>query len=251
MASDILIRQRRELVSDDLQYDQNIFDEALFELNKVVQLLSSKSINDFGLPMPANTTNSDLTNSAEYTRETSYDQSKLLQNIAQDEPRLNIDQKKVFTTLLSSIDNNEGKIFFLDAPGAVASSGIAATLLEGGRTAHSTFKLPLKIATDDNNSVCSVSKQSNTGKLIRDCSLIVWDEATMSNKTSVEALDRSKSKSMIKFDRETKICIEKYSEIGTESNIRTGTQKETGIGIIELQQNTNREHDLHRNCYVE
>ncbi|XP_059221065.1 uncharacterized protein LOC131995857 [Stomoxys calcitrans] len=213
MASDILIRQRRELVSDDLQYDQNIFDEALFELNKVVQLLTSKSINDFGLPMPANI-NSDLTNNAEYTRETSYDQSKLLQNIAQDEPRLNIDQKKVFTTLLSSIDNNEGKIFFLDAPGgtgktflinllltkvrstgkialAVASSGIAATLLEGGRTAHSTFKLPLKIATDDNKSICSISKQSNTGKLIRDCSLIVWDEATMSNKTSVEALDRT------------------------------------------------------------
>ncbi|XP_044741959.1 uncharacterized protein LOC123302929 [Chrysoperla carnea] len=70
MASDILIRRRRELNSDDVQYDQNIFDEALFELNKVVQLLSGKSIKDFGLPMPANTTNSDLTNSAEYTRET-------------------------------------------------------------------------------------------------------------------------------------------------------------------------------------
>ncbi|GBP07788.1 hypothetical protein EVAR_73194_1 [Eumeta japonica] len=191
MASDILIRQRRELVSDDLQYDQNIFDEALFELNKVVQLLSSKSINDFGLPMPANTTNSDLTNSAEYTRETSYDQSKLLQNIAQDEPRLNIDQKKVFTTLLSSIDNNEGKIFFLDAPGGTGKTFLINLLLTKVRSIGKiTFKLPLKIATDDNNSVCSVSKQSNTGKLIRDCSLIVWDEATMSNKTSVEALDR-------------------------------------------------------------
>ncbi|CAG4932716.1 unnamed protein product [Colias eurytheme] len=214
MASDILIQRWRELNSDDVQYDQNIFDEALLELNKVVQLLSGKSIKDFGLPMPANTTNSDLTNSAEYTRETSYDQTRLLQNIAQDEPRLNIDQKKVFAEILSTIDNNEGKLFFLDAPGgtgktflinlllkkvrsigkialAVASSGIAATLLEGGRTAHSTFKLPLKIATDDNNSVCSVSKQSNTGKLMRDCSLIVWDEASMSNKTSVEALDRT------------------------------------------------------------
>lgn len=96
MATDILIRRRRELNSDDIPYDQNIllFDAALFELNKVVQLLSGKSIKDFGLPMPANTTNSDLTNSAEYTRETSYDQTRLLQNIAQDEPRLNIDQKK-------------------------------------------------------------------------------------------------------------------------------------------------------------
>jgi len=36
MASDILIRQSQELVSDDVLYDQNIFDEALFELNKVV-----------------------------------------------------------------------------------------------------------------------------------------------------------------------------------------------------------------------
>ena len=70
MASDILIRRRRVLNSDDVQYDQNIFDEALFELNNVVQLLSGKSIKDFGLPMPANTTTSDLTNSAEYTRET-------------------------------------------------------------------------------------------------------------------------------------------------------------------------------------
>ncbi|CAD7001454.1 unnamed protein product [Ceratitis capitata] len=73
MASDILIRRRRELNSDDVQYDQNIFDEALLELNKVVQLS------------------------------------------AQDEPRLNIDQKKVFTALLSTIDNNEGKLFCLDA----------------------------------------------------------------------------------------------------------------------------------------
>ncbi|XP_004518938.1 uncharacterized protein LOC101448722 [Ceratitis capitata] len=144
---------------------------------------------------------------------TSYDQTRHLQNIGQDEPRLNIDQKKVFTALLSTIDNNEGKLFFLDGPEetgktflinlllkkvrfigkialAVASSGIAATLLEGGRTAHSAFNLPLKIPTDDNYSVCSVSKQSNTGKLMRDCSLIVWNEATMSNKT-VEALDRT------------------------------------------------------------
>ncbi|CAD7001450.1 unnamed protein product [Ceratitis capitata] len=115
MASDILIRRRRELNSDDVQYDQNIFDEALLELNKVVQL-SGKSIKDFGLPMPPNTTNSDLTNSAEYTRETLCDQTRLLQNIAQDEPRLNIDQK------MRSI----GKIAL-----AVALSGIAATLLEG------------------------------------------------------------------------------------------------------------------------
>jgi hypothetical protein len=64
--------------------------------------------------------------------------------------------------------NHQGRVFFLDVPGgtgktflinlllaqirssdkvalAVASSGIAATLLSGGRTAHSTFKFPLNV----------------------------------------------------------------------------------------------------------
>ena len=39
---------------------------------------------------------------------------------------------------------------------AVASSGIAATLLEVGQTAHSTFKRPLKICTDDVSSICNI-----------------------------------------------------------------------------------------------
>jgi len=39
---------------------------------------------------------------------------------------------------------------------AIASSGVAATLR--GRTAHSTFKLPLKYDSDDATSVCNVSK---------------------------------------------------------------------------------------------
>ena len=60
---------------------------------------------------------------------------------------------------------------------AVASSGIVATLLEGGRTAHSTFNLPLKICTDDVLSICNISKQSCTGELMKYCSLSIWDEA--------------------------------------------------------------------------
>jgi PIF1 helicase. len=63
---------------------------------------------------------------------------------------------------------------------AVASSAIAATLLEGGRTAYSTFKLLLKICTDDVSSICNISKQSNAGKLMKDCSLIIWEKASMS-----------------------------------------------------------------------
>ncbi|KAF1883265.1 hypothetical protein Lal_00030370 [Lupinus albus] len=57
-----------------------------------------------------------------------------------------------------------------------ATSGIAATLLPGGQTAHSRFKIPLN---PDSSSVCSISKQSDLAKLITQASTIVWDEAPM------------------------------------------------------------------------
>jgi PIF1 helicase. len=47
-------------------------------------------------------------------------------------------EKFIINVLLAKVRFDEKKITL-----AVASSDIAATLLEGGRTAHSTFKLPL------------------------------------------------------------------------------------------------------------
>jgi ATP-dependent DNA helicase PIF1 len=81
---------------------------------------------------------------------------------------LNDEQKKVFHEVLSSVENNLHHIFFLDGPGAtgktytydtiisyflklgfivlsVASSGIAATLLIGGKTGHYQFKIPYNV----------------------------------------------------------------------------------------------------------
>uniref|UniRef100_H3G658 ATP-dependent DNA helicase n=1 Tax=Phytophthora ramorum TaxID=164328 RepID=H3G658_PHYRM len=71
---------------------------------------------------------------------------------------------------------------------AVASSGIASLLLMGGRTAHSTFKIPLKI---DGESTCNINKRSQVTELMRKASLIVWDEAPMAHRHAFEAVDRT------------------------------------------------------------
>ena len=78
------------------------------------------------------------------------------------------DQQSVFTTFIQAVQNKQKGMFFLDAPGGcgktflietilstirserkiaidTASSGLAATLLTGGRTVHSTFKVSLDI----------------------------------------------------------------------------------------------------------
>ena len=108
-------------------------------------------------------------------------------------------------------DTHVNRLFFLNAPGgygktflieallstvrglgkialAVASSGIAAGLLEGGRTAHSRFKIPIPI---NESFVCNISLQSDIAKLIQKTSLIIWDEIMMSHEHQVDCVDHS------------------------------------------------------------
>ncbi|CAL0322783.1 unnamed protein product [Lupinus luteus] len=125
--------------------------------------------------------------------------------------KLNSDQSLAFNNIMNVIEQGHSKVFFVDGPGgtgktflyralisrlisiekivlATATSGIAATLLPGGQTAHSRFKIPLN---PDSSSVCSISKQSDLAKLITQSSAIVWDEAPMVNRYALEAVDRT------------------------------------------------------------
>ena len=71
-----------------------------------------------------------------------------------------------------------------------ASTGIAALLLPGGLTAHSTFKIPF----GDNlvqGSVCNVKAESERAEVLRRADLIIWDEIPMSDRLAPEALDNT------------------------------------------------------------
>ncbi|CAI9294365.1 unnamed protein product [Lactuca saligna] len=110
---------------------------------------------------------------------------------------------------MDAVSCNKPGCFFIDGPGgtgktflyrallakirseghvalATATSGIATSLLPGGRTAHSRFKIPLDAVE---GFVCKVSKQSSLAVLIRICKLIIWDEAPMAKKSAIESLD--------------------------------------------------------------
>ena len=129
------------------------------------------------------------------------------------EESLTSEQRTVVDKVTAAVDNNAGGFYFLDAPGgtgktftlnlilakvrsqgrialATASSGIAATLLEGGRTCHSTFKLPLNFQANE-APVCGIAKRSHQADLIRETRLIVIDECSMLHKRAFEAIDRS------------------------------------------------------------
>ncbi len=106
-----------------------------------------------------------------------YDKDILHSYIEQNLSRLNICQETAVITVFKAIAQGEGVIFFLDGQGGsgktfvysmllasvrrdrhvaigVASSSIVALLLEGGRTSHLIFKIPIAIGKD---SMCSIT----------------------------------------------------------------------------------------------
>lgn len=209
MCDDIL--RRRQRVNPEASYDNSIYNEGLQLLDEKVRDLTGRSIVEFGLPEPE--VNAAYQPVNEVQRELNYNQEHLAEILAERVGNLVEDQLTVYQTVTEKLANGEGGLIFLDAPGgtgktfllnlllakvrqggeialAVASSGIAATLLEGGKTAHSMFKLPLSSSTDD-NPVCNICKGTYKAELLRRCKLIVWDECTMSHKSMFEAVDRT------------------------------------------------------------
>ncbi|XP_060210795.1 uncharacterized protein LOC132637774 [Lycium barbarum] len=123
--------------------------------------------------------------------------------------KLNKKQLTAYDLIIKRVFSNKSGAFFVDGLGGIgktflyrallatvrsmgyialapATSGVAASILPGGRTAHSRFKIPINI---DENVTCNISKQSALASLIRDAKLILWDEASMANKRMVELFD--------------------------------------------------------------
>ncbi|XP_074337035.1 uncharacterized protein LOC141674212 [Apium graveolens] len=121
------------------------------------------------------------------------------------------EQRKVYDAILKSTESGVGGLFFvygsrgcgktflwrtlickLRSQGKivlpVTSSGIAATLMSGGRTAHSRFKIPIVL---DEFSTCNISHNSDIAQLIKQTNLIIWDEAPMQHRYAFKCLDRS------------------------------------------------------------
>ncbi|XP_019086304.1 PREDICTED: uncharacterized protein LOC109124934 [Camelina sativa] len=130
------------------------------------------------------------------------------------------EQKSVYLEIINAVNRNKGGMFFVHGFGGtgktflwsilgadirsrgdivlnVASSGIVALLMEGGRTAHSRFSIPIHV---DEYKTCLIDVNSHLAELIREARLIIWDEAPMMNKYCFETLDRS-LRDIMKCDR--------------------------------------------------
>lgn len=211
MSEDILNRSRRANLNIELELSEEMRNEALILIEEICMQISGNTLNNLGMNSPDREMHQAF--NRELERERDYDIETLSQTVRESVPKLNMQQKNVYETMMNAIRQKQGGMYFLDAPGgtgktflislllatvrsrsdiavAVASSGIAATLLEGGRTAHSAFKLPLNLQVIE-EPTCNISKNSAMAKVLQKSEIIIWDECTMSNKKALEALDRT------------------------------------------------------------
>ncbi|XP_053200752.1 uncharacterized protein LOC128385852 [Panonychus citri] len=153
-----------------------------------------KNLNDFGLP-PVESERVIYPQFTEPERRIAIINSERISSMANSEQRLIIDYIKSVVFDVHTCD----RIIFIDGAGGtgktfiynclidwmiglnetvipVAWTGMAATLLKGGRTSHSRFGLPLNFTE---TSVSKIAVQSKEADLLRKAKLFIWDEASM------------------------------------------------------------------------
>lgn len=183
-----------------------------YVLTEIDKLLNNAGYNlsHFHLPTPTTDNTFSLDNRL-LMDELAYDINVVSTEASEQLGRLNPNQRSIYDTILASVHNGTGQTFFIYGYGgigktflwnallnniraqgkialAVASSGIAALLLPGGRTSHSRFKIPLNI---QEHPVCAIKKNTHLAHLIQQTSLIIWDEAPVNHRHCFEALDRT------------------------------------------------------------
>lgn len=166
MIEDILHRERTSTNNTMLEISDEMTNEALILLENNCLRINNKTLAQVGMVSPNRSGNEE--NDQDFRRETGYSLNGLKTFLSINEPQLQAEQRVVYNIIMDAVMLENGGLFFLDAPGgtgktflitlllakirsqknialAVASSGIAATLLDGGKTAHAALKLPLNI----------------------------------------------------------------------------------------------------------
>ena len=220
LSEDYLYQLQNDSSFDPVLNDINdtSFDRALLDIESILTSHHGSSLRSYGqfqLPIP----------DPSYSAPNSLIQEQLrLNTIArqttylEDVTNFNSDQLEIYQAIMQCVERDGcnstefPRLFFVDGPGgkgktylfntllkavrsghdgfalAVASSGTAALLMAGGRTAHSMFKIPLETSS---TTMCGITPSSMQAQLLRKTKLIIWDESSMINKSTLETVDRT------------------------------------------------------------
>ena len=200
-------------LSDDfrLEYPEHIaLDLALQHLQECLER-SGRTNSDFGLPLPRNFDANaykvrDQRAEQDYNPAHETAEATRMQSLMEDYP----EQLEAYQRMTEAFDTGCAAVFFVDGPGgsgksflfeaflhyvrgrgqmavACAWSGLAATLLPGGRTCHARFGFPVPLPRED--VPWSVTAASGRGQVLAQCGALIWDEVGTASAAALDAAD--------------------------------------------------------------
>jgi hypothetical protein len=218
---EVLWEQFKEHICDDLKHtlyckgiqdptDHQVYDYGLYLIDQLLKLKGSTLADFHPMPLPQENWAEKFGNHL-IMKQKGYDPVEQGE-LAQDHILLlNANQCAAYDQIMQAVETQSGQCFFLNGASGtgktfvyntlcyavraqgkivlcVASSGIASLLLIGGHTAHFRFKIPINLHEHSN---CGIKKNSLEADLLRNTSLIRFDEITMLHCHAVEAINRT------------------------------------------------------------
>ncbi|KAJ5751269.1 hypothetical protein N7533_008297 [Penicillium manginii] len=195
----------RELPATSIR--EQYLDFGLFLIGRLLAA-QSKTLADYYMPSPEADWSAFQQSSRDGLHNMPLD--RLATTAAELRDQLNDNQQTIFSAVVSTVLGGRPAAWYLQGPAGtgktflyrtiyaelrrlgfdvacVASSGIAATLLPDGSTAHSHFGIPLELHED---STSTLRPRSAKFQRLRTTALIIWDEVPMQDRYAVELVDR-------------------------------------------------------------
>ena len=178
MAEDILRRIRRYNSNMNMNFTAEIYIEALIMIEDLCSEIADKVYIQLGMPLPNKFAAASFDD--ELRRERNYNTCDHLSYMQSNIPKPTHEHNGIDAQILKIISNGVGENFSIDAPGgadktfpisliltafrfqnvialSVALSGLAETLIPGGRTTHFAFKISLNMQFITSSS-CNIFK---------------------------------------------------------------------------------------------
>nr|GEU52936.1 hypothetical protein CTI12_AA123990 [Tanacetum cinerariifolium] len=115
---------------------------------------------------------------------------------------LNPEQRLIYEQIIESVHNDRGQFCFIYGPGGTGKTFLYQTIIarlrseqmivlfvsSSGITAHCRFVIPLELME---NNTCGIKQGTHLAELLQHVRLIIWDEASMTQRYAFEALDKT------------------------------------------------------------
>ena len=187
--------------------EDHVYDYGLHLLNKIL-MKSGKALGDFPpMPLPQGLDGQPwevIDGNFLLAEQRNYDPIEQGQLVENNLRMFNDEQRTAYNDIMDSVEHERGRLFFLHSAGGCGKTFVcntiaaatrsqekialcvASLLLEGGRTAHSCFKIPIPVTEA---SVAQIKKDSHMHEVLRQTKIIIWDEVPMQHKHAVHSVD--------------------------------------------------------------